>query len=970
MAAIGLSPAKAVLLAVQLSRKSEIQNLRDLIAQNRTALKTNIILRILLSHLPETLESAAYVPFLEDLAANEIVGDPETKIDSSSIDQLDEFEAKKRVKKLHLLPLEWPHAPADIPDDSFVQFVIHRSLCIDKNTGLILQLPELLIPFLDRSELLRSWTISTILPLLRFYYEYHPHDATALTIAELEELDDRAGVLLLLSKTANNSHLGSNNQKTAGRDIRGLVGPWMYGESKSKRRKIQEIPSPEAQLIAPLDAEDSENYRRTGWEEVFKWITSQAITSWRTAVDAVEDWDGPSDIDLGGLEDGSVWLDETEQQYLERRYARATLAAAYLVSEGSTEALTGVHRILARIITLLDLDRIPPVSAAAALLAPIPHLDDNGILLPQNAKFLRNSLLDESNPLTSPNEDSIRLLHALLISAYILSKSGQSCTIRRAGELVLQQDEADQKSEFRRLIYTIGNGPKADDKYWVKTRNEILWLRDWGAEELAEGVDADRGRGIFGLVRTNFLEAEILKVLLSNTRYDLARAIYVKSPEQPLTRAQLQDTILAAAMNAYDNATNPNRTRGGVKKCNDILKAFPDTLEGSLVAEQFLHLLDVTHAIEKYSLVLTKGEPFTPVHLRVHGDPISIIDKILSQNPKAYTRADDFIRLGEGMVDAGLVLREANGRTVKDVESSDPGQQELLKTIRLEEIQNQKAVARKRIIGMCIVNSLTQDDFETAYSYVVTRLKSTAAPAHEKVYQPNNTSEKLFAELPPKSIDEWSWLAAFQAGKYKPTGGNPVQFGNPIGNPQIRHLQQRIECLSYALRLAPKNTLQEVLSVYRRCEEELTSLIQQEEEAEDAWDTQGDEQAMPGGFGAPNLRGMDSKARGRDEEEAPMSLFSLSRATASRAHSSLAALTGLRSQEGRLNAISPPADVGAPEGSRVSTPDSAAQMRKRDQVKQAATNAIFSGVGWVIGAPKSENRPSGSDGAGHSSGEL
>lgn len=32
----------------------------------------------------------------------------------------------------------------------------------------------------------------------------------------------------------------------------------------------------------------------------------------------------------------------------------------------------------------------------------------------------------------------------------------------------------------------------------------------------------------------------------------------------------LRDTIVSAAMNAYDNASNPHRGRGGLLKCDDM----------------------------------------------------------------------------------------------------------------------------------------------------------------------------------------------------------------------------------------------------------------------------------------------------------------------------------------------------------------------------------------------------------------
>jgi hypothetical protein len=50
----------------------------------------------------------------------------------------------------------------------------------------------------------------------------------------------------------------------------------------------------------------------------------------------------------------------------------------------------------------------------------------------------------------------------------------------------------------------------------------------------------------------------------------LARSIYEDAPDRPLDKKLLQDTIYATALAAYDNASNPNRTRGGLKKCDDM----------------------------------------------------------------------------------------------------------------------------------------------------------------------------------------------------------------------------------------------------------------------------------------------------------------------------------------------------------------------------------------------------------------
>ena len=114
---------------------------------------------------------------------------------------------------------------------------------------------------------------------------------------------------------------------------------------------------------------------------------------------------------------------------------------------------------------------------------------------------------------------------------------------------------------------------------------------------------------------------------------------------------------------------------------------------------------------------------------------------------------------------------------------------------------------------MCIDAALAEDDFETAYSYIITRLVNIAGPAQERSTE-HERKGGLFAELPPKEIDDWSWRAALQAGKYRRTSQTvkPTHLGNANGNPDIRHLEQRMDCLSHAVRLAPKSTLQEILN--------------------------------------------------------------------------------------------------------------------------------------------------------------
>ncbi|RYP20067.1 hypothetical protein DL765_002993 [Monosporascus sp. GIB2] len=877
-----LSPPRVVLLAVHLATRFNINSLTVLASQHSKVLHKELLLRILLTCLPETLPSKEYVSLVERIESGYPESDDEPhEVDWSSVADITDEEAAKKVRKLKLLRLAWKDAPGEALDDPITLFLIHRAYRVDEEAGLLTQLPDLIVPFLDHAPCIRTWMVSALLPLLRRNHTYYPEEPIPHTLFAFEHLDDPTAVSLLLSQT------GAREEELAsvGRDLRGLIGPWLYNEARWKRQEGED--------------EDAERGRAgghllcPGWEQVLEWLITQASRSWKVAVKAVEQWDGPGDVDWG--EYGAMWLRDEQQGYMERRYARAVLAAAYLIPESSVEALSGVNSIITKVTNLLDQDPCPTLQVASSLLAPFGESDEGRILCAKNATYMRNDLLEESNPLTTP--------------------TGVPCTVRRAGELAFLQDEREQKAEAVRFIHSFSNkGPKNDDKYWVRARNELLWLRDWGAEE-SSGSAHTPSQGVFGQLKREFLEVECLKAFLSNTRYSLARSIYEDSPEKPLDDKVLQDTVIASAMHAYDNATNPNRGRGGLLKCDDIIHAFPKTVgEASPEAKRIEALLSATHALGEYRLVLKQSEPFTPVVLRVHPDPISIIGKVLEQNPKSYTRVQDFLRIGTNMVDAAL--------TVKNNSALTP-----------EQASDQRFLAEKRITAMCIDAALAEDDFETAYSYVVNRL---AAASHSA---PKRGS---VAKAPPTSADDYSWKAALQAGKYRRTAQTlrPTHIGTASGNLDIRHLEQRIECLSTAIRIAPPVTLPEILNVFRKCEEELNAAVIAEEAQESAWDDRGDMQAMPGAFSMTVPAGVVRSGGGpakpaRHGEEAPMSLFDLSRASMARAQRNLTALSSL--QQSRSEDTH--GDAGPQQ-----------RVRKRDALREAAVGTLASGVGWLIGA--------------------
>ena len=494
-----------MLLAVHCAVNGDIDSLTTLAARHAAILRKDLLLRILLTYLPETLPSSHYVDFIQQLEHAALSDAPDRDIDCSPVEGLAEDDAVKKVRKLRLLPLAPPEAQEETSDDPVTLFLVRRSYKVDEEAGLLDELPALLLPFLHHSPCIRSLLLSTILPLMRRNCEYYPQEPISYTLQGFQQLPDRVAVNLLLSQTG----VREADLSFVGRDLRGLASPWLCEDKRWKHRNHT--------TDSPGDPPSSEGAEDVcpGWNEVRCWLTTRASKNWKVAVNAIQQWDGPTDADLGGW--GTPEAIARHRDYLRDTYLQAALASAYLIPEASFDALDGAYSVLAKVFHLYGLDPISPLASEPVELPALAEQIPDDIMIPKNAAYLRNDLLTPSNPLTSITDESAAFLQASILSAHILTKAGCPCTIRRAGELALLQDEREQKAEAAKLIHAMSsNGPKTDDKFWLEARRQVLWLRDWGTQDSwsCDGLP----RGIFSQVKRDFLEVEILRALLSNTR--------------------------------------------------------------------------------------------------------------------------------------------------------------------------------------------------------------------------------------------------------------------------------------------------------------------------------------------------------------------------------------------------------------------------------------------------------------------
>ena len=230
-----LSEAHCVLLAVQYATESNLTALRALTALRDGDLPLELTLSILLNYLPEEKDPSSYCEYLQELAnGSRYPGEsPAESLDLESVEQLSNSRAKKKRHALDLTPVVHPLYAAASEVDIFTHFLIHRAHRIDAQTGLLDLVPKLIVPFLGHSEYLRTWFISTVLPLLRLSYEYYPQ-SDASSLDEFAALKGQRAIDYQLSHMRNASGMDIQH---AARDLKGVVAPWLCGANERKRRR-------------------------------------------------------------------------------------------------------------------------------------------------------------------------------------------------------------------------------------------------------------------------------------------------------------------------------------------------------------------------------------------------------------------------------------------------------------------------------------------------------------------------------------------------------------------------------------------------------------------------------------------------------------------------------------------------------------------------------------------------------------
>ena len=504
----GLSDAHAILLATHLCAKGDVTDLPALQLHYPHCFPLERLLRIILTFLPESTEPSNYVPVLQALTDSSNPSFSDREIDTAAVKDLSESAARKRVRKLHLRPLKRDDEEEEIESsDILTQFIIHRAHLIDSETSLQPLILDLVLPFYEQQPALRTWLLSSLLPALRLNYEYYPNHEETISLDTLESMDNQTAINVLLSISG-----PENNNMDLVNNLRGLIGPWLYGSNRSKRRRLNETGRQNGisyvQGTPKPGAPES-----AGWEHVNEWLLSRSLVDLDNVVAAFSGWNGPSDTDLGGYEEEKAQTSPDNEKELLNRYGQSGLAVVYAHGDSSKATLDGSFQILARVADLLNFGECLYTNSPEFAL-PVVDYDTELISSTSRASLLQNSLLTPENHLTNPSASSISFLSALLLSLRILTGLGHFVPCRTAANICLHSGEETQLAELKAVVASTVKQTRSQQD-WQVVRQQLLWLRDWQAGQSDDGWDEpSTHHGIFWRISRETVETEILKALL------------------------------------------------------------------------------------------------------------------------------------------------------------------------------------------------------------------------------------------------------------------------------------------------------------------------------------------------------------------------------------------------------------------------------------------------------------------------
>ncbi|KAK6498505.1 hypothetical protein TWF481_011093 [Arthrobotrys musiformis] len=402
-------------------------------------------------------------------------------------------------------------------------------------------------------------------------------------------------------------------------------------------------------------------------------------------------------------------------------------------------------------------------------LVGVMKIDVNAVTDEEVERFVERSAgspryLEE---LTTPSPVTIKLLQGFIVSVEKFAGFPLKTSVKEVMRMKFFGSRGDQIGLLKRAL---AGGKGRSEGWYREVRGVCEYLRVTS--------------GVFGRLAGEDVEGEVLKDMLAAGRFAAVTTTYVKGKLLP--REVVEKAVLHSVIDFYDNATNGNKLRGGMKNAFNSLSIIYPTISTSPPLRRLSRLIEATHALSEYSLTLTPGVPLKPVQIRLHPQPLEILSRVLQSNPKAYLQLPSLIKIATDLVD-GVSQHE-------------------------DEMDESEVVRIKRtVVGMCIEAALAEDDFETAVSYVVNKLVPGYTPVG----------------------GDTAWQAALQTGRYRSPSMLAESMEGVATARGIERLNKRMEVLSQAMIICPVEAVMDVVRTWKGCEDELERLLELEVQEEE-----------------------------------------------------------------------------------------------------------------------------------------
>ncbi|GAA5862538.1 hypothetical protein JCM1840_004218 [Sporobolomyces johnsonii] len=336
---------------------------------------------------------------------------------------------------------------------------------------------------------------------------------------------------------------------------------------------------------------------------------------------------------------------------------------------------------------------------------------------------------------------------------------------------------------------------------WVGLMEVMRELTDdQGEKRDGGGEDGKKGMGkAFWLLDAD----EVLRVffggLLGAGRFGLARTLFnPSSTDAPLEPRVVEELVISASREFYDNAEEGNLHRGEMKMAFDCLSAAPQTPTIRLERD----FIEATSRLCSFRIYSRPGIPITPIEIRHSSDRLSFVARLLASNEDAFRHPSMLLELVNNLGYRGDRLAEVRTLAMLSDAALQAGEYDRAADMcdqMVQVVETMRKVAGKS-------KGKGKDRASTSSSSALSSI-AASAPSSSTTTAP-----------PAEEAADHAWKACFQLGKHD----------------AYEDLSRRMQALGQALVLCPPERIATILPVWAALEHKVAkeTLKKQKEEIE------------------------------------------------------------------------------------------------------------------------------------------